>query len=314
MQYGVSSIEVKMEYGKKVWMDGTFVDFDQAKVSVLTHSLHYGLGVFEGIRSYKTEEGSAVFRLKCHMQRFIDSARICMIECPYTVDELCNAVVETLRENGFEEAYIRPLLILGNGSMGLYAKDNPVKVSISAWTWGTYLGDDGLKNGIKVRISSFVRWHSNTSLTKAKLTGNYIISQLAKRDALADGYDEALLLDTDGYVAEGPGENIFLIKDGAAKTTPGGTILCGITRDTIMKIMEREGIACCEERFTRDELYLADEAFFTGTAAEVTPIREVDRRQIGSGKPGPITKKVQDIYFDIVHGRRAEYSDWLTKI
>lgn len=303
-----------MEFGKKVWMDGEFVALDQARIPILTHSLHYGLGVFEGIRSYKTETGSAIFRLKEHMQRFVDSARICMIEAPYSVEELCNAVVETVRENGFEEAYVRPLLILEDGSMGLYPKNNPVKISISAWTWGTYLGEEGLANGIRVKISSFVRWHSNSCLTKAKVTGNYVISQLAKKEVLADGYDEALLLDVDGYVAEGAGENIFIIKDGEVKTTPLGTILPGITRHSVINILKREGIPCREERFTRDELYLADEAFFTGTAAEITPISEVDRRQIGIGKPGPITKQVQNIFFDIVHGRRPEYSDWLTGI
>lgn len=303
-----------MDIGKKVWMDGKFVDLDQAQIPILTHTLHYGLGVFEGIRSYKTKEGSAVFRLREHMQRFIDSSRICLIDVPYIVEDLCDAVIETIRENRFDEAYIRPLMILGNGSMGLSPQNNPVRVSITTWTWGTYLGEDGLQNGIRVKISSFIRWHPNSCLAKAKITGNYVISQLAKKEALIDGYDEALLLDVDGFVAEGPGENIFIVKNGQVKTTPPGSILQGITRDSIISILEREGIACREERFTRDELYLADEAFFTGTAAEVTPISEIDHRKIGIGKPGPITQKVQNIFFDIVHGRRPDYSHWLTEI
>jgi branched-chain amino acid aminotransferase len=247
------------------------------------------------------------------MQRFIDSAHICQIDVPYSLDELCDAVTTTLKENSFQEAYIRPLLFLGEGSMGLFPKDNPPKISVIAWIWGTYLGKDGLKNGIRVKISSFVRWHANSCLSKAKITGSYVISQLAKKEVLADGYDEALLLDVDGYVAEGAGENIFIIKDGQVKTTPPGSILPGITRNSAIEIMRREGVPCVEERFTRDELYLADGAFFTGTAAEITPISEVDRRKIGTGKPDPITKKIQDIFFDIVHGRRRDYSDWLSR-
>ena len=301
-----------MEKSKKIWMDGKLVDWDAAQVHVLTHTLHYGLGVFEGIRSYKCADGrSSVFRLKEHMERLFASAHIGLIDIPYTCDELCKAVVETLKANSLDEGYIRPLVYLGDGSMGLLPKDNPVRVSIAAWAWGAYLGEEGLAKGIRVKVSSFARNNPNSSMTKAKITGNYVNSILAKKEAAGMGFDEALLLDTDGYVSEGSGENIFIVKDGALKTTELMTVLQGITRDSVIKIAGDKGFKVIEERFTRDELYTADEAFFTGTAAEITPIREVDSRAIGTGKPGPITLDIQQTYFGAVKGADKDYEGWL---
>ncbi len=301
-----------MEKSKKIWMDGTLVDWDAAQVHVLTHTLHYGLGVFEGIRSYKCADGrSSVFRLKEHIERLFASAHIGLIDLPYTCDELCKAVVETLKANSLDEGYIRPLVYLGDGSMGLLPKDNPVKVSIASWAWGAYLGEEGLAKGIRVKVSSFARNNPNSSMTKAKITGSYVNSILAKKEAAGMGFDEALLLDTDGYVSEGSGENIFIVKNGVLKTTELMTVLSGITRDSVIKIATDKGITVIEERFTRDELYTADEAFFTGTAAEITPIREVDSRAIGTGKPGPVTLDIQQTYFDAVKGVDKDYEDWL---
>ncbi|MEW5801489.1 MAG: branched-chain amino acid transaminase [bacterium] len=299
---------------KKIWMDGMLVDYDQAQVHVLTHSLHYGLGIFEGIRCYKTDQGSSIFRLDEHLERFLRSAAIVQIDSPFPKEALAAAIKETLIANQLEAGYIRPILFLGDGAMGLFARDNPVRVAIAVWPWGTYLGEEGLEKGIKVKISSYMRQPANIGLHLAKLTGNYIISQLAKREALQDGYEEALLMDPEGFIAEGPGENIFIIRDGVVYTPPVDNILEGITRDSIMKIAAREHLKVVVKRFTRDELYISDEAFFCGTAAEVTPIREVDGRVIGNGCRGPITQKLQQTYFDVVHGRNPDFFYWLTYV
>jgi branched-chain amino acid aminotransferase len=297
-----------------IWMDGKLVPWDEANVHVLTHTLHYGLGVFEGIRCYKTPKGPAVFRLREHMQRLINSAKIFQMEIPFSVDELCEATMETIRKNKLEECYIRPLVYLGYGGMGLYPKDNPVKVSIAAWPWGAYLGEEGLEKGINVKTSSFIRAHVNTNMTMAKVCGYYVNSQLAKKEAIQCGFDEGLLLDTEGYVGEGSGENIFIVRHGMLKTTPLTSVLEGITRDSMMRIAADEGYEVKEERFTRDEIYIADEAFFTGTAAEITPIRALDNRAIGKGKRGPVTAKLQAIYFDAVKGNSSKYEGWLNYV
>jgi branched-chain amino acid aminotransferase len=236
------------------------------------------------------------------------------MDIPYSEDEISNAILETIKVNGVKECYIRPLAFVGYGAMGLYAKDNPINVAIAVWPWGAYLGEEGLEKGIKIKTSSFVRSHVNTNMTRAKVTGYYVNSQLAKREALMCGYDEALLLDADGYVSEGSGENIFVVRNGVLKTTPPTSILEGITRESILTIAADEGIPVKEERFTRDEVYISDEAFFTGTAAEITPIRELDGRTIGAGGRGPATKKLQDIFFDTVKGKNLKYEDWLTYV
>ena len=299
---------------EKIWMDGRFVDWDNANVHVMTHTLHYGLGVFEGIRCYETKGGTAIFRLKEHVQRLFKSAHIFLLAIPYSEKEIEDAIIKTVKINKVKECYIRPIVYIGYGAMGLYPKDNPVRVAISVWPWGAYLGDDGLKNGTRVKVSSFIRNHVNSQMSRAKACGYYINSQLAKKEAISLGYDEALLLDTDGYVAEGSGENIFIVRNGRLKTTPLTSVLEGITRESIMKIARDEKIEVIEERFTRDELYIADEAFFTGTAAEVTPIREVDGRVIGEGRAGRITKKLQSIFFDSVKGKNKKYESWITRI
>lgn len=295
-------------------MDGRFVDWDKAMVHVLTHSLHYGLGVFEGIRCYETSRGPAIFRLDEHVERLFDSAHIFLMNIPYTRKEVRDAIVETVQINRIKECYIRPLAYIGYGAMGLYPRENPVHVSIAAWSWGAYLGDDGIKKGIRVKTSSFIRSHVNSNLTRGKVCGYYVNSQLAKKEAIQCGYDEALLLDTEGYVSEGSGENVFLVRDGVLKTTPLTSILEGITRNSIMTIAADQKIPIKEERFTRDEIYIADEAFFSGTAAEVTPIREIDGRVIGEGRPGPLTKKLQSVFFHIVKGKNRKYNSWLTNV
>ncbi|HZR47427.1 MAG TPA: branched-chain amino acid transaminase [Candidatus Manganitrophaceae bacterium] len=297
-----------------IWMDGKLVPWKEATVHVLTHTLHYGLGVFEGIRCYKGKSGTAIFRLQEHVERLLGSARIVQIKIPFSQKEIEQAIIETVRVNQLEEGYIRPLAFIGYGEMGLYVKDNPIQLSIAAWPWGTYLGDEGLRKGIRVSVSSFARHHVNISMTRAKVTGYYVNSQLAKREAKEAGYDEAVLLDTEGFVAEGPGENIFIVRKGVLKTTPLTSILEGITRETIMQLASERNIKVVQERFTRDDLYLADEAFFTGTAAEVTPIREVDGRTIGKGEPGPITQEVQKAFFDIVRGKEKSHPEWLTLV
>jgi len=298
---------------EKIWMDGKMVAWKDAKVHVLVHSMHYGMAVFEGIRCYKGKKGSAIFRLDEHVDRLFDSAHILQMEIPFTKAEIKEAILETVRANGLDECYIRPLVYIGYGAMGIYVS-GPIKVSIAAWPWGAYLGEEGINNGIKVRVSSFTRHHVNISMTRAKVTGSYVNSQLAKREAKAAGCDEALLLDPEGYVAEGSGENVFIVRKGVIKTTPLTCILDGITRDSVITLADELGYKLVEERFSRDEVYISDEAFFTGTAAEITPIREVDGRMIGTGKPGPVTKKIQKAFFDIVEGRSAKHKKWLTPV
>ncbi len=298
---------------KKIWLDGEMVRWEDAKVHVLTHALHYGTGYFEGIRCYALEDGrSAVFRLDDHVRRFFDSGQILGFPIPYGVEEIRQGILEIVRANGLKECYIRPLAFLGLGEMGLYAPDNPVHVVIAAWPWGAYLGDEGIKNGIRAKISSYTRHHVNVMMTKSKISGNYVNSVLAKNEVKKAGYDEAIMLDTEGYIAEASGENIFMIRHGRLKTTPFTSVLPGITRDSVIAIARDKGYAIQEERFTRDELYTADEAFFTGTAAEVTPIREVDNRKIGRVCPGPITHDLQQAFFDIIKGKNKKYDEWLT--
>jgi len=295
-------------------MDGKLVNWDEAKIHVLTHTLHYGLGAFEGIRCYKTDKGSAIFRLDEHVDRLFASAGIYMLDIPFSKAEIKSAIIKTVTANRLKECYIRPLVYIGYGAMGLYPKDNPIKVSIAAWPWGAYLGDEGLEKGIRIKVSSFTKNQVNSTMARAKISGAYVNSQIAKKEAIACGYDEALLLDTEGYVSEGSGENIFIVRNKEIKTTPLTSILEGITRDSIMQIAKEAKIPLKEERFTRDEVYIADEAFFTGTAAEITPIREVDGRKIGLGKRGKITEKLQRIFFDIVKGKNKKYESWLTRI
>jgi len=297
---------------EKIWMDGKLVPWDEAKVHVLTHTLHYGLGAFEGIRCYRCQDGkSAIFRLKEHIDRFFDSAQIGELRIPFSKKEISEACKETLRANQLREGYIRPLVFIGEGAMGVYPGENPIRVAIITWSWGAYLGEGALEKGIRIKVSSYTRHHVNVMMTKAKICGNYVNSVMAKREAVKMGYDEALMLDTEGYVSEASGENIFMVKNGVLKTTPLTSILPGITRDSIIQITRVKGMPLVEERFTRDELYTAHEAFFTGTAAEITPIREVDDRTIGQGKPGPVTKQIQTAFFDIVKGKNPEYREWL---
>lgn len=299
---------------KKIWMDGKFVNWADANVHVLTHTLHYGTGAFEGIRCYKTKKGSAIFRLKEHVDRLFDSCHILKIDPPFTHKAITKAIVETVRINKLKECYIRPIVFIGYGAMGLNPKGNPISVAIAAWPWGAYLGEDGIENGIRVRVSSFTRLHVNITMTKSKTCGDYVNSTLAKSEAIASGYDEALILDTNGYISEGTGQNIFIVRDGVLLTPPLPSILEGITRKSILEMARKEKIEVFERDITRDELYIADEAFFTGTAAEVTPIREVDDRTIGKGKPGPVTKKLQKLFFKIVKGEAAGYKSWLTSV
>ena len=284
-----------------IWMDGEFIPYDQAKVHVLAHTLHYGLGVFEGVRAYRQKGGGgAVFRLNDHIERLADSAKMCLLDLPYTEEEITEACLETLRKNGMEEAYIRPLVFLGEGAMGLGARNNPVHLMIAVWEWGAYLGDEGLKNGIRAATSSFTRHAVNANLQRAKVTGHYVNSILARYEANDNGFDEAIMLDHSGYVAEGTGENLFVIRGNTIKTPSITNILGGITRRTAIDILQRTGYEVIETHFGRDALYVADEIFMTGTAAEITPIREVDRRAVG--EPGPITRSVQDIYLRGVRG------------
>jgi branched-chain amino acid aminotransferase len=303
-----------VQKSEKIWMNGRFVDWDDAKVHVLTHTLHYGVGVFEGIRCYQTKAGrSAIFRLPEHARRLFDSAKILGLKIPFSAEEIERACVETVRVNQLRECYIRPLVFVGEGEMGVpSALTNPVHVVVVTWPWGAYLGDEGLKNGIRVVTSSFARFHVNTLMTKAKAVGHYVNSVLAACEARSAGFDEALMLDTDGFVSEASGENVFVVRRGKVKTTPLTSILEGITRDAVMRLLAESGIPVIEDRFTRDEIYIAEEAFLTGTAAEVTPIRELDRRSIGPGKPGEITKLVQDRFFAILRGEDRRHEDWLT--
>lgn len=297
---------------EKIWFDGKLVPWGEANVHVLTHTLHYGVGVFEGIRAYKCADGrSEVFRLKEHVDRFFDSAKILHMTIPYTREEIVAAIVDTLKANKMAEGYIRPIAFIGDGAMGVHPADNPVRVAIATWPWGAYLGAEALDKGIRVTTSSYIRHHVNIMMTKAKASGNYLNSVLAKMEAKANGYDEAILLDPDGYVAEGSGENIFLVRSGYLKTPPLTSILEGITRNSVMTLARDLGMQVVEERFTRDYLYVAEEAFFTGTAAEITPIREADRRTIGEGKAGPVAKRLQTEFFKIVKGENKKYESWL---
>ena len=303
-----------LKESEKIWLDGKFVPWKDAQVHVLTHSLHYGLAAFEGIRCYKGQQGSAIFRLNEHVDRLFASAHIGLLQIPFGKKEIADAIRETVRVNRLDECYIRPIVFVGAGDMGLYVPDNPIRVAIAAWPWGAYLGEEGLKNGIRAKVSSFTRHHVNVSMTRAKIAGYYVNSIMAKREVKASGYDEAILLDPEGYVSEGTGENIFLVRNGVVKTTPLTSILEGITRNSIMQVGRERGLTVVEERFTRDELYIADEVFMTGTAAELTPIREVDDRTVGTGKPGPVTRDLQNAFFDIVRGRDAKHAAWLSPL
>jgi len=301
---------------QKIWLDGELVDWDEAKVHILTHSLHYGLGGFEGIRAYKRADGkSYIFRLTEHINRLFDTCKLTLLQPKFTREQIAAACVETLRANDMSEGYLRPMIFLGEGAMGIYAPNNPVRATVICWKWGAYLGEEALKKGIRAKISSFARHHVNISLAKAKMMGQYTNSVLAKREAKLGGYDEAILLDSQGYVSEGSGENLFTVKKGVLHTPDlSCSILEGITRDTILQLAREEGIAVHEGRITRDQLWLADEVFLTGTAAEVTPIREVDDRAIGDGTVGPVTRRLQERFFDIVRGSDGSHPEWLTKV
>ncbi len=299
---------------EKIWMDGTFVDWDKARVHVLSHTLHYGMGVFEGIRCYDTAQGPAVFRLQEHLDRLYHSALIGGLQIPYDKGTLRQAIIDTIKINNLRECYIRPLVYLGYGEMGINNKHNPVQVAIAVWPWGAYLGEGALAKGIRVCVSSFTRHHVNVMMTKAKIVGNYANSQLAKMEAIESGYDEAIMLDVQGNVAEGSGENLFIVRYGELKTPPLTAILEGITRNSIIDLARHLGLTVHETIFSRDELYIADEAFFTGTAAELTPIREVDNRTIGEGRPGPLTHKLQQAFFRVVQGKDDTFKEWLTYI
>lgn len=304
-----------MQKSEQIWLDGHLVPWERAQVHVLTHTLHYGLGVFEGIRCYEGRDGrGAIFRLAEHIDRLFGSAHILEIKIPYTREQITQACIETVRVNRLAACYLRPIVFLGDGEMGLAAVQNPVRVAIAVWAWGAYLGDDGLRNGVRLKTSSFQRMHVNTHMTKAKAVGNYVNSILAAIEARRGGYDEAMMLDTDGFVSECSGENMFIVRGGRVKTTPPTSILAGITRDSALTLLRDGGVATVEERFTRDEAYLADEAFMTGTAAEVTPVREIDDRQIGSGRPGPVTQELQRRFQAAVRGDDPAYRHWLTSI
>jgi len=297
-----------------IWYDGKMVPWRDATTHVLTHTLHYGMGVFEGVRAYKTDKGTAIFRLKEHTDRLFRSAHILGMKMPYDKATLIEAQKAAVRENKLESAYLRPMAFYGAEAMGISAKTLSTHVIVAAWTWGTYMGDDALERGIRVKTSSFARHHVNITMCKAKATGNYMNSILAHQEAAQDGYDEALLLDVDGFVSEGSGENIFIVRNGKLYSPDLTSALEGITRDTIVQLAAEIGLNVIEKRITRDEVYSADEAFFTGTAAEVTPIRELDNRAIGAGKRGAVTEKLQAMFFDIVKGKSAKHMDWLTLV
>ena len=297
-----------------IWYDGKLVDWRSATTHVLTHTLHYGMGVFEGVRAYKTDKGTAIFRLQEHTDRLFNSAHILQMKMPFDKATVADAMRASVRENNLESAYIRPMAFYGAEAMGIAAKTLSTHVICAAWSWGAYMGDEALTRGIRVKTSSFSRHHVNITMCKAKANGNYMNSILAHQEAAQDGYDEALLLDVDGFVAEGSGENIFLVRKGKLITPDLTSALEGITRDTIVQLAGELGIEVIEKRITRDEVYTADEAFFTGTAAEVTPIRELDNRAIGIGTRGPITEKLQALYFDVVKGKSAKHADWLTLV
>jgi len=297
-----------------IWLDGEMVPWREAKTHVLTHTLHYGMGVFEGVRAYQTEQGTAIFRLREHTDRLFNSAHILGMPMPWDRATLNDAQRAVVRENGLASGYIRPMCFYGSEGMGLRADNLNVHCMVAAWAWGAYLGEDNIKNGIRIRVSSFTRHHVNITMCRAKANGNYMNSMMALQEALRDGYDEALLLDSEGYVMEGSGENIFIVREGVLYTPDLTSALDGITRKTVMTLCDELGLKVVEKRITRDEVYIADEAFFTGTAAELTPIREVDGRVIGRGSRGPITERLQSLYFDQIHGRRSEHPEWLTLV
>ncbi|WP_297450560.1 branched-chain amino acid transaminase [Ferrovum sp.] len=295
-----------------LWLDGRYIPWRTANTHVLTHSLHYGMAVFEGVRAYQTTEGTALFRLREHTERLLRSAHILQIPVPFALETLMDAQCQVVAQNHLKEGYIRPLVYLGSEKMGVSPRGAQTHVAIAAWPWGAYLGEEALQQGIRVKVSSYTRHHPNITLCKAKASGNYMNSILANNEATADGYDEALLLDVEGFVAEGSGENLFMVKRGVLYTPDLSSALEGITRDSIIQLAQEMGITVLERRISRDELYTADEVFFTGTAAEVTPIREIDRRVIGQGTRGPLTEKLQSAYFDCVKGRAPAHRDWLT--
>ncbi|MBB3182394.1 branched-chain amino acid transaminase [Variovorax sp. Sphag1AA] len=299
----------------KIWMDGDLVDWRDAKIHVLTHTLHYGCGVFEGVRAYNTVNGTAIFRLQEHTERLFNSAKILRMKIPFSQEQVNEAQKQVVRVNNLESCYLRPLVWIGSEKLGVSPKGNTIHSMVAAWSWGAYLGEEGLKQGIRVKTSSYTRHHVNITMTQAKAVSNYSNSILANMEAVDDGYDEALLLDSAGFVSEGAGENIFVVKGGVVYTPDlSAGALNGITRNTILHICKDLGVEVVQKRITRDEVYIADEAFFTGTAAEVTPIRELDRVQIGIGSRGPVTEKIQNAFFDIVNGRNPKYAHWLTKV
>ena len=299
----------------KIWMDGQMVDWRDAKIHVLTHTLHYGCGAFEGVRAYNTVNGTAIFRLQEHTERLYNSAKILRMKIPFTQEQFNAAQIQVVRENQLESCYLRPLIWIGSQKLGVSPKGNTIHAMVAAWAWGAYLGEEGLKRGIRVKTSSFTRHHVNITMTQAKAVSNYSNSILANMEATDEGYDEALLLDASGFVSEGAGENIFIVKGGVIYTPDlSAGALNGITRNTVFHIAKDLGLDIVQKRITRDEVYIADEAFFTGTAAEVTPIRELDRIEIGIGSRGPVTEKIQNAFFDIVNGRNPKYAHWLTKV
>jgi branched-chain amino acid aminotransferase len=299
----------------KIWMDGALVDWRDAKIHVLTHTLHYGCGAFEGVRAYKTTQGTAIFRLREHTERLFNSAKILRMKIPYTVEQVMEAQREVVRANKLETCYLRPLTWIGSEKLGVSPKGNTIHLMVAAWAWGAYLGEEGLRRGIRVKTSSYTRHHVNITMTQAKAVSNYTNSILANMEATDEGYDEALLLDPSGFVSEGAGENLFVVKNGTVYTPDlSAGALNGITRNTVFHICRDLGIPLVEKRITRDEVYICDEAFFTGTAAEVTPIRELDRIELGSGSRGPVTEKIQAAFFDIVGGRNPKYAEWLASV
>jgi branched-chain amino acid aminotransferase len=297
-----------------IWFDGKLVDWRDAKIHVLTHSLHYGMAVFEGVRAYNTDKGTVIFRLHEHTRRLFNSAKIFQMQLPFSFEQVIEAQKEVVRANKLESCYLRPLAWIGSEKLGVSARGNTIHMSVSAWPWGAYLGEEGLTKGIRVKTSSFTRHHVNVSLVRAKASGYYINSILANQEVTANGYDEALLLDTEGYVSEGAGENVFIVRDNVIYTPDLASCLDGITRDSVLTMARDLGYKVVEKRITRDEMYCADEAFFTGTAAEVTPIRELDDRTIGTGSRGPITEKLQSLFFEVVAGKSEKYRNWLTPV
>ena len=298
----------------KIWFNGDLVEWRSATTHVLTHTLHYGMGVFEGVRAYETPDGPAIFRLQDHTKRLFNSAKIVGMQLPFTEEQINRAHIDVVKANNLASCYFRPMAYYGSGKLGVAPKQDDVQVILAAWAWGAYLGEEGMRKGIRVRVSSFTRHHPNVTMIKAKANGNYMNSIMANTEATRDGYDEAILLDAQGYVAEGSGENIFTVRDGVLYTPALDVALDGITRRSVIAIASEMGLKVIEKRLTRDELYVADEVFFTGTAAEVTPIREIDGRQIGIGERGPITAEIQQRYFDIVQGKKPKYRDWLTYV